>query len=83
MWAAKEVESNTVQEEGRDRVDKGGARARWVGGRSQKCPPPMTAYLLLDIQTGPCLDQEVYDVAVTIFSGQHESSVASLYNEWA
>ena len=43
----------------------------------------MTAYLVLDIQTGPCLDQQVYDVAVTIMSGQYERSVAILYHEWA
>ena len=83
MRGAKEVGSITVQqEEGRDRVDKGGARAGWVSGRSLKCPPPMTAYLVLDMQTGPCLDQQVYDVAVTIFSGRHERSGAILYREW-
>ena len=43
----------------------------------------MTAYLVLGIQTGPCLDQQVYDVAVTILSGQHERSVPMLYHEWA
>ena len=42
----------------------------------------MTAYLALDIQTGPCLDQQICDVAVTISSGQHERSVAKLYREW-
>ena len=83
MRAAKEVGSITVQEEGRDWVDKGGARAGWVSGRSLKYPPPMTAYLVLDIQTGPCLDQEVCDVALTFFSGHHERSGAILYHEWA
>ena len=72
-----------MQEEGRDRVDKGGARAGWVSGRSLKCPYPMIAYLDLDIQTGPCLDQQICDVAVTIMSGHHERSDAFLYHEWA
>ena len=83
MRGAKEVGSITVQEEGRDRVDKEGASAGWVSGWSLKCPPPMTAYLALDIQTGPCLDQQVCDVAVTIMSGHHERSVAILHHEWA
>ena len=44
----------------------------------------MPAYLGLGIQTGPCLDQQVCDVAVTIISGQHERSVGvMLYHEWA
>ena len=43
----------------------------------------MTAYLFLDIQTGPCLDQQVCDVALTILSDQHERSAAILYREWA
>ena len=43
----------------------------------------MTAYLVLDIQTGPCLDQQICDVAVTILSGQHERSAAILYHKWA
>ena len=43
----------------------------------------MTAYLVQDIQTGPCLDQWVYDVAVTIMSGHHKRSVAKLHPEWA
>ena len=42
----------------------------------------MTAYLALDIQTGPCLDQQVCYVAVTIIRSQHERSVAILYQEW-
>ena len=42
----------------------------------------MTAYLALDIQTGPCLDQQVCDVAVTILRGHHERSAAILYHEW-
>ena len=83
MRGAKEVGPITVQEEGRDQVDKGGARAGWVSGWSLKYPHPMTAYLGLDIQTGPCLDQQICDVAVTLMSGQHESSVAFLYHEWA
>ena len=83
MRGAKEVGPNTGQGEGRDRVDKGGARAGWVSGWTVKCPPYMTAYLVLDIQTGPCLDQQVCDVAVTILSGLHERSVAFLYHEWA
>ena len=82
MRGAKEVGSITVQEEGRDRVDKGGARAGWVSGWSLKCPYPMTAYLVLDMQTGPCLDQQVCDVAVTILRGRHERSVPLLSHEW-
>ena len=33
-------------------------------------------------RVGAGLDQQVYDVVVTITSGQHERSVASLYHEW-
>ena len=43
----------------------------------------MTTYLALGIQTGPCLDQQICDVAVTIFSGRNERSPAILYREWA
>ena len=68
---------------GGDRVHEGGARAGWVNGWSLKCPPPMTAYLILDIQTCPCPDQQVCGVAVTIMSGQHERSGANLHPEWA
>ena len=82
MRGTKDVGSITVQEEGRDRVDKGGARAGWVSGRILKCPQPMTDYLGLDIQTGPCLDQQICDVAVTNLRGQQECSAASLYHEW-
>ena len=82
MRGAKEVGLINVQEEGRDRGDKGGARAGWVSGWSLKCPYPMTAYLGLGIQTGPCFDQQVYDVAVTIRRGHHERSGASLYRGW-
>ena len=47
------------------------------------CPPPMTTYLiLLDIQTGPGLDQQVYDAVVAIKCGQHERRGATLHHEW-
>ena len=43
----------------------------------------MTTYLLpLDIQTGPGLDQQVYDVVVAINCGQHERRGAILHYEW-
>ena len=71
-----------AQEEEWNRVDKGGVRAVWVSGWSLKYPTPMTAYLVLDIQTGPCLDQQICDVAVTNLRGQHERSAANLYHEW-
>ena len=43
----------------------------------------MTAYLVLDIQTGPCLDQQICDVAVTNLHGYHERSDAILHHDWA
>ena len=54
-----------------------------MSGWSLKCPPPITAYLALDIQTGPCLDQQVNGVAVIKLSGCHERSAAILYHELA
>ena len=42
----------------------------------------MTTYLVLDIQTGPCLDQQVYDAVVAISCGIHERRVAILHHEW-
>ena len=72
-----------VQEEGRDRVDKGGRERDGLSGRSLKYPPPITTYLFLGIQTGPCLDQQICDVAVTFICSHHECSVAILYHEWA
>ena len=43
----------------------------------------MTAYLVLGVQTSPCLDQQICDVAVTTMNGEHERSVANLYHKWA
>ena len=43
----------------------------------------MTTYLLLlDIQTGPGLDQQVYDVVVAVSCGHHERRPAILHYEW-
>ena len=37
--------------------------AQWV---DPVCPRPMTTYLVLNIQTGPGLDQQVYDAVVAL-----------------
>ena len=42
----------------------------------------MTTYLFLDIQTGPCLQQQVYDAVVAISCGMDERRVATLHHEW-
>ena len=58
-------------------------RARWLSGVDPVCPPPLTTYLVLDIQVGPCLDQQVYDAVVALISvGHHERRVAMLHHEW-
>ena len=47
------------------------------------CPPPMTTYLALDIQTSPGLHQQVYDAVVAIkCGGIHERREATLHHEW-
>ena len=46
------------------------------------CPPPMTIYLALDIQTGPGLDQQVYDAVVAHICGHHERRAVILHHEW-
>ena len=46
------------------------------------CPPPLTTYLVLDIQTGPGLDQQVYDAVVALIYGHHERRPAILHHEW-
>ena len=42
----------------------------------------MTIYLALDIQTGPGLDQQVYDAVVAHICGHHERRAATLHHEW-
>ena len=42
----------------------------------------MTTYLALDIQTGPCLDQQVYNAVVAISCGREKRRGAILHHEW-
>ena len=42
----------------------------------------MATYLVLDIELGPCLDQQVHAAVVAIVCGEYERRVATLHHEW-
>ena len=56
----------------------GSAVSRWV---DPACPL-MATYLVLDIELGPCLDQQVHAAVVATECGPNERRVASLHHEW-
>ena len=60
-------------------VRGGSAVSRWV---DPACPL-MATYHALDIELGPCLDQQVHAAVVAIFCGTDERRVAMLQDEWA
>ena len=59
-------------------VRGGSAVSRWV---DPACPLTAT-YLVLDIELGPCLDQQVHAAVLATGCGKHERRVAILHHEW-
>ena len=44
--------------------------------------PLMAAYVVLNIEVGPCLDQQVHAAVVAFVCGTDERRVAILHHEW-
>ena len=42
----------------------------------------MATYLVLDIELGPCLDQQVHNAVVAFGCGEYKRRVATLRHEW-
>ena len=42
----------------------------------------MATYLVLDIELGPCLDQQVHAAVVALVYGEDERRAAILHHEW-
>ena len=42
----------------------------------------MATYLALDIEVGPCLDQQAHAAVFAFDCGLHERRLATLYHEW-
>ena len=59
-------------------VRGGSAVSRWV---DPACPL-MATYLVLDIELGPCLDQQLHNAVVAFLCGADERRPAILHHEW-